>query len=122
MPCALIADRGMPTATHIREYLEPAGLDRVSAPKGGDLRRPLEAPTPPPENPDAGIQTVLRATVEIPEGVAARSRRENQPLRGRGAINRIPRAPGTGAVRRGPCCGRCSSGGLRGDCARMSPQ
>lgn len=89
MPCALIADRGMPTATHIREYLEPAGLDRVSAPKGGNLRRPLEPPAPAPENPDEEIKMLLRATEEIPEGVAARVRRENQPLRGRGAINPV---------------------------------
>ena len=79
----------MPAATRIREDHEPAGLDRVSAPKSGDLRRLLEPPAPPPENPDEEIKTLLRATEEIPEGVAARVRHENQPLRGRGAINHV---------------------------------
>lgn len=56
IPSALIADGGRPGATCIREYLEPAALDRVSAPKSGDLRRLLEPPAPSPENLDAEIQ------------------------------------------------------------------
>ena len=79
----------MPASTRIREDLEPAGLDRVSAPKSGDLRRPLEPRAPRPENPDEEIKTLLRATEEIPEGVAARVRPENQPVRERGAINPV---------------------------------
>ena len=59
----------MLATTRIREDLEPAGLDWISALKSSDLRRLLRKPKPPPEDPDAETQAPLRPAELVPDQV-----------------------------------------------------
>ena len=50
---AMVGDRGMLTTARIREDLEPAGLDWISALRTADIRKLLKAADPAPLEPEA---------------------------------------------------------------------
>ncbi len=60
---ALVGDRGMLTTARIREDLEPAGLDWISALRTGDIRKLLKAAGP-------GVPAPLDPEALVPDAVA----------------------------------------------------
>ncbi len=67
---ALAGDRGMLTTARIREDLQPASLDWVSALKTADLRTLLKQPKPDPADPHADRRAPLRPGELVPDHVA----------------------------------------------------
>ena len=67
---ALAGERGMRTTARLREDLEPAGLDWISALKTQDIRPLLKRPKPPPGADPAALKAPLRPGELVPEQVA----------------------------------------------------
>ncbi len=67
---AWAGDRGMLTTARIREDLQPASLDWVSALKTADLRTLLKQPRPDPADPQADRRAPLRPGELVPDQVA----------------------------------------------------
>ena len=68
---ALVGDRGMLTTARLREDLEPAGLDWISALQNQSVRTLLKRPKPAPgQDPDA-VRAPLRPGELVPDQVAA---------------------------------------------------
>ena len=66
----LVGDRGMLTTARLREDLQPAGLDWISALKNQSVRTLLKRPKPlPGQDPDA-VQAPLRPGELVPDQVA----------------------------------------------------
>ena len=65
---ALVGDRGMLTTARIREDLQPAGLDWISALKSRDLRKLVAAPGPARKGPPG--QAPVTADSLVPDAVA----------------------------------------------------
>ena len=67
---ALAGDRGMLTTARLREDLEPAGMDWISALKTQDIRPLLKRPKPPPGADPATVKAPLRPGELVPDQVA----------------------------------------------------
>ena len=67
---ALVGDRGMLTTARLREDLQPAGLDWISALKSQSVRTLLQRPKPSPGQDPEAVQAPLRPGELVPDQVA----------------------------------------------------